>query len=247
MWNAQFPTEWTTAIDAVIETLLDRADLTAPPINALQVAKKLNIPVVIDQSQSGRGRCKTLSGKPTIFVRQEERPERLQWTTAHELGELIAWQVIEQIQPIDEITPQCREEMANQIASRLLLPTAWFNADAQRTNNNILQLKKMYHTASHELIALRLLDQSEPTIITIIDNGRITRRKFNGNGPVPQIHNTERFCAAEAHRENQPTIISEENMTVQGWPVHEERWRREILRTTLSTDPFAIELLEPAY
>ena len=55
--------------------------------------------------------------------------------------------------------------MANNLAGRLLLPTAWFVADAAAENWDLIALKHRYATASHELIARRMLESIEPLAV----------------------------------------------------------------------------------
>lgn len=83
---------------------------------------------------------------------------------------------------------------------------------------------------------MRFLDLTVPTIITVFDNGRVTRRVSNLPSATPGLHSTERLCAGEAHQRNQSSEVCEQGMTVQGWPVHERDWKREILRTTFNPD-----------
>lgn len=233
----RIPQEWTSALDEVAESLLSAAGISRPPVDALVVAERLRIPVVFDGTQLARGRQKQLAGRPTIFLKPDERPERLQWAAAHELGEVVAWEVIGRVYASDiEISPRLREDVANRLASHLLLPSPWFFDDAVRLQADLLKLKSVYRTASHELIALRLLDRSEPTIITIFDQGALTRRESNGPGRPPRLHPVERDCRNEVHRTGRPVEMHEHGLHVQGWPVHELTWQREILRTTPAGD-----------
>ena len=231
MFTTQVSAEWETAVEGVAQELLERAEITAPPVDTLQIAKSLQIPVVFDRSQTSRGRYKILGEGPTIFIRPEPRLERLHWVVAHELGEVMAWRVAEQIVAFDEISSRCREEIANRIASRLLLPSSWFLSDATNLDFDLVCLKERYQTASHELIAMRFLDLSVPTIITVFDNGRVTRRVSNLPSATPGLHSAERLCAGEAHQRNQSSKVCEQGMTV-----HEGDWKREILHTTFNPD-----------
>jgi len=85
--------DWSTACDAVVAELLERADITSPPVDALLVANRLEWPVMWDADQGGRARIQRMAGRPTLFMRPDERPERLQWAIAHEIGEASAWNV----------------------------------------------------------------------------------------------------------------------------------------------------------
>ena len=229
------PSEWSDAIDHVAEGLLTQGDINRPPVDVLELARRIGIDVVFDRRQRVRGRHKKLAGRSSIFLRPDERPERLQWAAAHELGEVVAYRVFERVSlPAEETPPRLREDVANLLASRLLLPSRWFVADARRVDVDLLQLKQLYRTASHELIAYRLLDLDERSVITVFDQGRQTRRLGNREGKPPRLQPVERDCWAEVHRLNRPVEMSAGGLAVRGWPVHENGWKREVMRTTVA-------------
>jgi hypothetical protein len=96
-------------------------------------------------------------------------------------------------------------------------------------------LKAVYATASHELIAWRLLDLPRESTVTIFDHGRITRRRSNdGRRPPPPI---PLECAVwqETHRTGRAGAEWCDGLLVRCWPVHEPGWKREILRTMLES------------
>ena len=113
-------------------------------------------------------------------MRPEPRLERRQWAVAHEIGEHVAYRVFLQwgVDP-RETAPKAREAVANNLAGRLLLPTAWFAADGAACGWDLLALKARYRTASHELIARRMLECRPPVIISIFDHRRISFRRSN--------------------------------------------------------------------
>ena len=237
MFTPMIPAEWSAAIDTTADELLDRASITLPPVDSLRLAARLRISVVFDADQPVRARHKRLSSRATILIKPDDRPERLQWAVAHELGEVVAYRVFTRVDFCsDSISPRLREEVANLTASRLLLPSRWFFDDVQRTHEDLLALKRIYRTASHELIACRLLDVPRQSVVTIFDNGRITRRSANRPGHPPRLQPVERKCRAEVHRDSRPVELRDQGLAVQGWPVHERDWKREILRTTTMAD-----------
>ena len=229
--EATFATTWVSALDEVAAEILRQAGVNSPPVDVLLLAERLQIPVVFDAGQPGRARHKRLGGASSIFLKPDERPERLQWAAAHELGEVVAHQVAARAGAEGGLSPGLREQIANQIASRLLLPRAWFVADAQGLGGDVLELKSVYGTASHELIAWRLLDLPEPSIVTIFDHGRVTRRRSNLDGQSPPLSPMERACWRQVHQSGKPLERSIGAVRVQGWPVHEPQWKREILRS----------------
>jgi hypothetical protein len=233
----RIPADWSAALDDVTDELLDRGGFDEPPVDCLALADRLEIFVAYDAFQPGRARHKTIGGQSTVLVRPEERPERLQWAVAHELGEAFAWRVCDLVgADVDEDAPQLREQVANQMASRLLLPGRWFFDDARRADWDLLELKQIYATASHELIAYRFLDADEPATVTLFDQGRLVRRTANIR-QAPRLTETERDCWEAVHRQNLRHERRSASLIVQGWPVHEPGWRRELLRTTPAWHP----------
>jgi hypothetical protein len=129
--------------------------------------------------------------------------------------------------------------LSNLFAQRLLIPTAWFGPLARQAGYDLFELKRSFSTASHELLANRLLELDEPCIITVIDNGEIVRRRSN-TGPVPrELVPAEEHCLQDVHEYSRPQVVSEDGWTVQGWPVHQLDFRREVLRSVCPEAGFA--------
>ncbi|MGQ0637151.1 MAG: ImmA/IrrE family metallo-endopeptidase [Planctomycetaceae bacterium] len=225
-----------SSVDAAAIECLKRAQISGPPVDAFKLARRLEIDVVVDAGQTSRGRLARVGGRPAIFIQPDDRLERQQWAVAHELGEALAHEACCEGAP-DDLGASDREQLANLLATRLLLPADWFAHDARRLDCDLLQLKSLYETASHELIAWRLLDLHEPCVVTVFDQGRATRRRSNASDRAPPIDRRELGCWQEAHRFSRALDRRSDPLRVQAWPVHEPGWRREILRTTsLATD-----------
>jgi hypothetical protein len=235
--------ELAAGMDAVVLEILAEAGIHAPPVDALALAQRLGITVAIDELQEGRARFVRLRGRrpgdsrPTILLRPDDRRERQQWAVAHEIGEHAAERVFAAwgADPRDTY-PQAREDLANCLAGRLLLPSAWFVADGLRSGWDLLWLKSRYASASHELIARRMLECRPPAIITIFDQGKIYFRRSNLPGRVPPPSPAERECWQAVHQHNRAAQTSEGLHRIQGWPVHEPGWDREILRTEVEEE-----------
>jgi Zn-dependent peptidase ImmA (M78 family) len=229
--------ELAAGLDAVVLEILDEAGIEHPPVNAFAVAARLGMTVAEDDRQQGRARFVRLNGRrpgrsrPTILLRPEERPERQHWAVAHEIGEHAAhrvfavWGADPRVAP-----PDARETVANYLAGRLLLPSAWFARDGARCGWDLLVLKQQYATASHELIARRMLECRPPVMITIFDQRAVYFRSSNLSGGVPPLSSPELQCWRHVHERNEPHQCQDDLHQVQGWPVHEDGWKREILR-----------------
>ena len=222
-----------TACREVAAEVLEECRVAGPPVDARLIADRLGLEIALDASQHGRGRIKRLRGRTTILVRPEDRPERLQWTIAHEIGEHVAHRVFRRLDFDPDLAgPRIREQIANEMASQLLLPGDSFLDDARRLDADLPRLKQTYATASHELILTGLLRLPELSLVTVCDHGRITRRRGNGQLSPPPLLPIERDVWRRVYGSGHPADETAEGVRVQGWAVHEPGWKRELLRTT---------------
>jgi hypothetical protein len=123
-----------------------------------------------------------------------------------------------------------RERLANLLANRLLLPGDWFGPDGRRCGWDLLALKQIYGTASHEIIARRMLDFSTPVMISVYDHNQLTWRRSNVPGCLPALSRSEIACRRCAYETGEPA--QEDNVTA--WAIHEPDWKREIVRVELN-------------
>lgn len=228
-----------TAIDQTVEELLEAAGVTAPPVDAIALAQnQLGMVVCLDKRQAQRGRAQRSGGKPQIYLRPEPIEERHQWTVAHEIGEHLKAELLQRLSIApSETRAMTGESLANLFAYRLLVPSCWFNADARDMDYDLPALKVRYRTSSHEVIALRFLDLSEPCVVTILDNGHVTRRRSNGPRITRELFAAETKCQEYVHRTSWAKTVRGDGIVVQGWPVHTADWKREILRSVIDENP----------
>ncbi len=224
-------------VDAFVDDLLGSLSISGPPIDAIALAKALDVNVEKDDRQPGRGRLRRTEAHHCIYYRPEPVTERQQWTIAHELGEHFKAELLCRLgsRP-DDADPSAGEMLANLFANHLLLPTSWFARDAARLDFDLLALKQRYATASHEVLAMRMLDLPQPCIISIIDNDKIHRRRSNAWPIDRRLHPSEQQCQQLVRARGEPSRLMHQGWTVSGWPVHQADWKREILRTEIETD-----------
>lgn len=225
--------DWADVLECTARELLDAAGIETPPVDAFHLAARAGIAVALDASQRQRGRRKTLDGRPAVFLRPDDRPERMQWALAHELGEIHAWRVADRAWCTDALPPGMREQIANQLASRILLPGDWFFPEADRCDDDLLALKATFATASHGLIALRLLDRDRPAVVAIFDEGLPTCRKSNrpafGSTPAPD----EGAARIAVQRDRAPLERIAGGRRIRVWPIDEAGRQRDIVITTV--------------
>jgi predicted transcriptional regulator len=190
--------------------------------------------VCLDRTQPQRGRAQRVAGRKQIFLRPEPSEERHQWTVAHEIGEHLKADLLARlgVEP-DQARPLTGESLANLFADRLLVPTRWLAQEARECGHDLLELKRRFSTVSHEVIAWRLLDLSEPCIITVVDNGSVHRRRSNAYRINRELSPAEQACRQRVHQESRPHVLRQDGWTVQGWPVHRVDWKREVLRSVI--------------
>lgn len=225
-------------VDRMIDNLLAAAGIREPPVDAIALAQKhLGMIVCLDSEQPQRGRAQRSGGQKQIFLKPEPTVERHQWTVAHEIGEHLKPELLQKLGiPPEQTKAMFGESLANLFAYHLLVPMCWFKSDVCDFDYDLLALKKRYSTSSHEVIAWRFLDLPEPSIITIIDNDRVSRRKSNSFPVRRHLEPAEQACQKYVHEHGEPKVVRRDNWTVHGWPVHQLEWKREILRSVVDVE-----------
>ncbi len=236
--------QFTNALDDCAREVLAEGGGEGPPVDAIRLARRLRLVVARDSAMDARARYVRIGeggrgGRGTILVGDEPRAERQQWAVAHELGECVAHRVFAALGiSLADIPPSGREQVANRLASCLLLPREWFAADGCRLGWDLYELKRRYSTASHELIARRMLEMAPPVMVTLFDQGRVTWRRSNTLRRPPELTPPEASTWRVAFDGGQPAEYSAADLPegidgVRCWPIHEPGWRREVLRTAL--------------
>ena len=235
------------AVEGVACEVLAEDDVAGPPIDALLLAERLGMVVARDGVGDTRARFVRIGGagvegQAAILLADDPRPERQQWAVAHEIGESQAYRVFTElgVDPI-EAPMAARESVANRLAGCLLLPRDWFLADGGAVDWDLLELKARYTTASHELIARRMLEMPPAVIITLVDQGKIQWRKSNRHFRAPPMTTPEVAAWKVAHEQGRAARCETAELPngiedVRAWPIHEPQWRREIIRTALTDE-----------
>lgn len=226
------------AVDRTVEDLLDAARIETTPVDAVALARgHLGLCIRVEAQPERRGRSRQSANGREIFLTAGLSEDRRQWTVAQELGARFKPAVLERLGlPADRPRGLLGESLANLFAQRLLVPTCWFAADARACAYDLLDLKKIYATAGHEVIAWRWLDLSAPCIVTVVDNDHIQRRRSNAFRVKRELSDPERRCQRYVSRYSRPQTLQEDGWTVQGWPVHQADWKREILRSVIDRE-----------
>ena len=223
MADINLPYNYIAIIEEEVSKTLEICSIEHPPVDAFLVAEKLDYEIGIDDKLKSRGYKRRRWGKDEIFVNSPSKSARKHFTIAHEIAE----HILE-----NSIIREDLEVACNAMASSLLMPAQWFEKDSKNCNFDLLELKKIYSTASHEAVAYRMLRFSE-CIITIFDNGKVTSRKASINSPRKHTHPLEMECFQKVSDSGEPFAVSGDNLRIQGWPVFKDDWKRVILRTEM--------------
>lgn len=228
--------ELTDCLDEVAAEVLAAAGSPGPPIDAYQVAAAIGLTIARDDAQTTRARRAVLPFSPaappvpTILLKNDPRPERRHWAVAHEIGEHFAFEVFSRLAIHPRTAgPGARERVASNLAGRILLSTVDFRAAGAETGWWLPDLKEIFATASHELIALRMLDVRDCVLLTVCDQGRITWRRRSGHRMAPSITPEEGSLQAQLHAGGGHARRRVSAGELCGWSVHEPQWKREIL------------------
>lgn len=220
------------AVDRAVEELLEAARVCTPPVDAVALAQRhLGMVVALDRDRPARGRGQRGSHHPEPTAEQE------QWTVAHEIGKRLEADLLRRLGiEAGGTRPMTGGSLTNLFAARLLVPSAWLSDDARACGHDLEALKERYATASHEVIARRLLDLPEPCIFTVVDNDHVHWRRSNAWPVRKALEPAERQCQRYVNHYSRPHVVRAGGWTVQGWPVHQPDWKREILRSVVETE-----------
>lgn len=224
-------------VDHLIDDWLAAAGITEPPINAIALAQgHLGLQICLDRRPPPRLRLPRGTNPRAIYLDPDLGPEQQQAQVAHALGTLFKPELLDRLGiPPEQRRGLTGESMANLLAAHLLVPTCWFAEEARQLDYDVIALQRRFATASVEMVAWRMLDLAEPSIITLIDNEHVARRRSNAWQVTRTLEPVEVECQRYVHQYSRPRCLRENGWTVHGWPVHQPDWKREILRSVVET------------
>ncbi len=241
MWHDVTTTDLATALDETSGEILRSAKVFAPPVDTIKMAGQLGFQLAWDDRQAGRARLVRLAEtsnrgiRPSIFLRRDPRPERVHWAVAHELGEQWAWRAFQLLgvepESVESNAGQ-REQIANALAGRILVPTDWFASVVKAEDWQLPALKRQFATASHELLARRMLDLHRPIVISVFDQGKLTWRRSNLEQRAGALTTGEVKIWQRSHQSGE-TSHAEGLPRIDCWAIHEAEWKREIMRSEI--------------
>jgi hypothetical protein len=225
--------ELSAALDAVVADLLAAAGVGGPPVDALALAER-HLGFVVRRQPGGRRSRRRAGEAVTVMVDPDAAPEAQEWAAASAIGKHLAPDAVRRL----GLDPDAARGagLGTRLAGRVLVPTAWFAADAAACDYDLLSLKQRYATASYELLAERWLDLPDPCVVTFLDDGRVTRRRGNARRVTKRPAPVEERCGRLVTSSGRPRTIVLGGWSVNGWPVPTPHGPRVILRSTVDED-----------
>lgn len=215
-------------LDNLVQEFLVKASLHQPPIDAYALlnAKAWQLLELDAPSPHSKKSVQVFDPKES-----ESAEVKKQWLAAQSLASSLQKEAKLRWEKANDTQAAQGISFINLIAQRILAPTQWLKTLALSVDYDLLELKRIFKTPAYEIIALRMLDLDSPCIITIVDNGHISKRKSNCCNPSKILSPTEAMVLNYVHENSRPKKVNDQGWQVAGWPVHQLDWRREILRS----------------
>lgn len=224
-------------IDRMVEQILDQAGMVEPPVDALSLARDpFGMEIRLESGSSPSRIYPRRSVSPSLVLDSDWTEEVSQWKAAQAIGFYLKPKILDQLGCGKDLAMGFGESLANLLAQRLLVPLPMLADEFRRSDQDLLVLKERFSTASHEIIALRLLDLPDPCIITIVDNGHVVKRRSNSWRVRKELAPLEKQVQQYVKKYSRPQSIHESGWSIKGWPIHESDWKREILRSVVDSE-----------
>lgn len=119
------------------------------------------------------------------------------------------------------------------------MPRRWFHKRGLECDWDLPTLKDQFWTASHEILARRMLDMPPHVTVTVLDEGEVSWRQSNFDRASGGLLAEEHDAWQQSHAWGTPAsgvamVAGGVAATIRCWPVHEPLWRREIIRTEIA-------------
>ncbi|HEY1191085.1 MAG TPA: hypothetical protein VGE74_25855 [Gemmata sp.] len=223
-------------VDRLVAGMMERAGVTAGPVDALAVAEHhLGIPIEYvepaEEDESGRRRPRSRPHGSGITLTTDMSDELQQRAAAGGIAQLLIPEIMHKLGvPAGAESKSLVTHIRGLVVPRVLIPTRLLRATLRDCKYDVPALKNVFRTASMELIALRLLDLDSPCVIAIVDDGVVATRRGNQTAAPRQLSAAEQECVEQVTESDQPHRARVGEWTAWGWPVPDRPFRRIILR-----------------
>ncbi len=229
--------ELTDTVERLVAGMLERAGVTAPPVDALEIAERhLGIPIEwvepAEEDDSGRRRPRhrSSSGHGITLV-TDMGPEQQQRVAADGIARMLLPDIFRKLAvvPGSESKPFAAHVRA-MVAGRVLIPTKLLKAALRECKYDVPALHERFMTVSMETVAWRLLDLDDACVITLVDDGSVASRKGNQIPVTRRLEQAEQECVEKVTELDLPHRARRAEWTAWGWPVPNRPFRRILLR-----------------
>lgn len=223
-------------VDRLVAGMMERAGVTAGPVDALAVAEHhLGIPIEFvepaEEDDGGRRRPRSRRPGNGITLTTDMSEEQQQRSAAAGIANLLLPDILHKLSvPAGAESKSLVTHIRGLIVPRVLIPTRLLRSALRDSKYDIPALKKVFGTASMEMIALRLLDLDSPCVIAIVDDGVVATRRGNQAPADKRLSAAEQECVARVTELDLPHRARVGEWTAWGWPVAGRPFRRIILR-----------------
>lgn len=229
--------ELVEAIDRLVNGLLERAGVTQPPVDALDLAENhLGIPVtVVDPvEEDDRGRRRPRAARPAgggIVVSPDISEEQRQKAAAEGIARDLIPEVLRKLGMVPgSESKQFTAHLRGLIVPRVLIPNKLLRPALKSCRYDIAALHRVFPTSTFEMVALRLLDLEETCVIAVVDDGVVSLRRGNRFAVSKKLEPAEQACLDRVMELDSPQRLRLKEWLVEGWPVRNRPFRRIILR-----------------
>jgi len=204
-----------------------------PPVDPFVLAEHLGTAIVRGGAVP---RWVIEQGRATVHLPEDMAPERLRFTLAHEILEVVAAQSSPPLPLVRELAHRA-ERLFQLGASDLLMPRAWFTEAGRGSDWDLSHLRELFGVSWEA--AARRVPVCTPAICTILDNGWVSVRVGSDGLAFPRRPTPEEqatiAAAYDAWPAAEPVRRSAPDLTCVAWPALPERNR--VRRVCLLTYP----------
>lgn len=223
-------------VDRLVAGMIERAGVTAGPVDALELAEHhLGIPVQFvepaEEDEGGRRRPRSRPAGNGITLTTDMTDEQQQKAAAAGIANLLLPDILHKLG-----IPQGAEgkpflaHVRGLVVPRVLIPTRLLRAALRDCKYDVPALKRVFETATMEMIALRFLDLDTPCVVAIVDDGVVAARRGNQAPAEKRLSDAERECVERVTELDLPHRARVGEWTAWGWPVPDRPFRRILLR-----------------
>jgi hypothetical protein len=224
------------AVERLVAGMLERAGVTAAPVDALALADRhLGIPVEwvepAEEDDDGRRRPRPRAAGSGIALRTDMSAEQRQRAAADGVARHLLPDISRKLGVVPgSESKQFAAHVRTLVLARVLIPTRLLRAALRDCKYDVPALHSVFRTASMEAVAARLLDLDSPCVIAVVDDDVVASRRSNFMQAGRKLEAAEQECVAQITALDLPHRARVGEWTAWGWPVPGRPFRRILLR-----------------